>query len=312
MAKDIAIIPSVSVVMSVYNGSEYIDAAIKSILNQTFKDFEFIIVNDGSTDDSLKKIQSYKDSRIKIISQDNKGLVASLNTAIAASITDNIARQDADDISVNNRLQAEYDAMHNNPEVVLLGSSIITIDENSKVLNQHKVLLNNSELKQELLVRSPFAHGSVMFNKDAFIKAGGYKQNDWPAEDYGLWVRMANHGGFMNIDEPLYKYRENTQGISAVNQHRQQEKTESIQNDAWLLKNEFIGKRIYAAKYHQLDMGEYRIERIVHNLLFALKKSVKYINLITAVKIIFMLISDKNLLRKSTRMAMIKLKLKHV
>jgi len=138
---------TLSIVMSVYNGANYVSDAIESILNQSYDNFEFIIVNDGSTDNSLKIIESFTDKRIKIINQDNQGLVAALNTAIKAASGDLIARQDADDISLPERLSKQVGAIITNPNLVLLGSSIITIDEYSKELGTHKVLLADPELK---------------------------------------------------------------------------------------------------------------------------------------------------------------------
>ena len=308
MVKNIGIKPEVSVIMSVYNGADYIDAAIKSILSQTFKNFEFIIVNDGSTDDSLARIKSYNDKRITLIDQDNMGLVLSLNRAIDISKAKIIARQDADDLSEKDRLEKEFKILNESPEVVLLGSSITTIDESSKIMNVHKVLLNDAELKQELLIRSPFAHGSVMFRKTTFISSGGYIESDWPAEDYGLWLRMSKYGKFINIDSPLYKYRENTSGISAKNQNSQIRAKERIQNTAWMQRKKLINNLIHTNNYLNLEMGEFRIERITSNLLDSLGKSFSTLKLLTSCKIVKIIVMDKNLFRKSTRILLSKLK----
>ena len=308
MVKNIGIKPEVSVIMSVYNGADYIDAAIKSILSQTFKNFEFIIVNDGSTDDSLARIKSYNDKRITLIDQDNMGLVLSLNRAIDISKAKIIARQDADDLSEKDRLEKEFKILNESPEVVLLGSSITTIDESSKIMNVHKVLLNDAELKQELLFRSPFAHGSVMFRKTTFISSGGYIESDWPAEDYGLWLRMSKYGKFINIDSPLYKYRENTSGISAKNQNSQIRAKERIQNTAWMQRKKLINNLIHTNNYLNLEMGEFRIERITSNLLDSLGKSFSTLKLLTSCKIVKIIVMDKNLFRKSTRILLSKLK----
>jgi glycosyltransferase involved in cell wall biosynthesis len=312
MDKNLEYKPNISVVMSVYNGESYLAEAINSILNQTYKDFEFIIVNDGSTDNTLNIIKSYKDPRIKIINQGNQGLVASLNSAIKSSRGEIIVRQDADDISLPDRLFLQINRFNKNKDLAIIGSSIITIDESTNILNTHKVLLNDPELKQELLIRSPFAHGSVMFKKDFFYKAGCYKKEDWPAEDYGLWVRLALFGKFANIDEPLYKYRENNQGISSKNHDKQRQKTKEIQNKAWGIYKIITGKKTHIANYRKLNMGEYRIERISYNYLRAIEESVKRFNIFAAIRLIAVVISDKILLRKCVRIAAIKLKLKHV
>jgi glycosyltransferase involved in cell wall biosynthesis len=162
---------AISVILPVYNGGEFLYEAIESILNQTLKNLELIIVNDGSTDESLSLIKSFNDSRIILISRKNKGLVASLNEMIDKSNADIIARQDADDISEPTRLQKQYDYLRNNPDVVAIGSSISTMDMAGKIINEHAVISGKRAVKSELLVRSPFAHGSVMMRKKALVSA---------------------------------------------------------------------------------------------------------------------------------------------
>lgn len=222
-----------SVVLPVYNCDKYVGLAIDSILAQTYKDFELIIIDDGSTDNSLHIIKSYKDPRIKIISRENKGLVASLNEGIRLAHGRYIARHDADDISEPTRIEKQLYEFGRRPKLVLLGTSIITIDMKGSTLNRHRVLSGVKCVKSELLIRSPFAHGSVMFRKDAFSKTIGYDTSEWPAEDYGLWVRLAGMGDMDNLSEPLYRYRENDVGISATNSTSQQDKTKEAQELAW-------------------------------------------------------------------------------
>lgn len=306
------ITPLVSVVMSAYNASEYIAYAIESILNQTIDTFEFIIIDDGSTDNTLKIIKKYasEDSRIVVISRENKGLVTSLNEGIASANAEIIARQDADDISYSRRFQKQLEVLKSDSSAILVGSSMDTINENGEKLNQHKVLLSNPEIKQELLIRSPFPHGSVMFRKDAFIKAGGYKKEDWPAEDYGLWVRMAQFGIFTNIDEPLYKYRENSKGISAQNSEMQIRKTEKAREAAWEIRKQLlVQNNIDTIKYRKLPMGEYRIDRILDNTLFVLMKAFKHHDLRLSFACTSLIATDKILLRKIARRMLSRIKL---
>lgn len=218
--------PTISVILPVYNAENYIADAITSILNQSFTNFELIVINDGSTDKSESIVLQFKDKRIKYFSRENKGLVATLNEAIAKSASDIIARHDADDASDPRRLEVQFELIKKGN--ILVGSSIKTMDQAGKIINTHRVLSGDTTLKQELLIRSPFAHGSVMFLKEAFYKAGQYDQNDWPAEDYGLWLRMAQFGTIDNAYEALYHYRENESGISSQNTTLQTEKSESI------------------------------------------------------------------------------------
>lgn len=259
-------IPEISIVMSVYNGGSYLKGAIDSILAQTFTDFEFVIIDDGSTDESAKIIRSYSDPRIRFLEQENRGLVASLNRGIKLSNAVYIARQDADDLSGPTRLEKQLGYLERNPEVLIVGSSIRVIDVSGKELHDHRVLLNDTELRQELLVRSSFAHGSVVFRKDEALKAGLYNQAFWPAEDYEFWLRLSKYGQLGNIDEPLYKYRENSAGISMKNHVLQQEKVLQIQGKAWEYRNDLISRRkIRLGKYRKLDHGQMRIQRILAN-----------------------------------------------
>lgn len=220
--------PLVSVVMSVYNGEKYLRDSVESILNQTFKDFEFIIIDDGSTDNTKKIIQSYKDKRIILISRENRGLVASLNEGIEKAQGVYIARQDDDDISLPGRFKTEVDLLEDHEDIVAVGSSIIVIDERGGQIAEHRVLTEDRELRDELLIRSPFAHGSIMFKKTSAQEVGLYQKQFWPAEDYDLWVRIGTQGKFANINKPLYKYRVNSEGISAQNETKQLVKKQLI------------------------------------------------------------------------------------
>ncbi|BBO77657.1 hypothetical protein DSCW_50740 [Desulfosarcina widdelii] len=196
----------ISVVMSVYNTEKYLSDAIDSILGQTFSDFEFIIVNDGSTDRSRKILESYTDPRILIIDQGNTGLARALNNGIEKSKTNLIARMDADDISLPNRLQRQYEFMVDNPDVIAVGSNAINIDYSGNYVFTTAKKIYNNEIKKNL-PNTPFIHPSVMFKKDAFLKAGKYCNKMVKAQDTVLFNRMAKFGNFHNIEEPLIQYR---------------------------------------------------------------------------------------------------------
>lgn len=225
--------PLVSVVMSVYNGEKYLREAIDSILSQTFTDFEFIIINDGSTDDTLKIIKSYKDPRIVLISRKNLGLVASLNEGINLASGKYIARQDADDVSLPQRLskQVEYLKLHEKCAVV--GSRIQEIDDVG--VPHYRVVLSNElpndSLELSLFFCNPLAHGTVLMRTDIVRAVGGYKTEHWPAEDYELWGRMSKVGRLAVLDEVLYLYRFNSEGISLSNLEKQTKAAESIRQE---------------------------------------------------------------------------------
>ncbi len=221
--------PLVSVVMSVYNGEKYLREAMDSILNQTYKNLEFIIIDDGSTDDTLKIIKTYKDPRIILITRENKGLVASLNEGIKKAKGSYIARQDADDISEVDRINRQVEYMKQRPNVGLVGSSIRIINERGDSRGVHYVYSESLDVKRELMIRSPFAHGSIMLNKNKLNRHDIYNSEYWPAEDYAVWSSLISDGVCAgNIHEALYRYRDNTEGISSSNPELQKNKSNII------------------------------------------------------------------------------------
>ncbi len=201
--------PDISVVMSVYNGEKYLREAIKSILNQTFKDFEFIIVNDGSTDKSLEIIKSYNDPRIVFIDQENKGLAAALNVGIKAAKGKYIARMDADDISYSERLKKQIEFMENHPEYVAIGSWANYITDDGEYLYMCKMPIESLSLKSSLPYECPFIHSSVSMRTEIVRAVGGYKDvgRYFYQEDILLWIDLSRIGKFYNILEPLLNFR---------------------------------------------------------------------------------------------------------
>lgn len=193
--------------MSVYNGENYLREAIDSILNQTLSDFEFIIIDDGSTDESATIINSYSDNRIRLIQQQNKGLAAALNLGLQAAYGKYIARMDADDISKHDRLEKQVSFLENHPECVAVGSNakIISMDgeylyTSSKPETWEKIRL--------LLPSTPFFHSSTLYRKNIAIQCGGYYEKiKHHFEDMILWNKMARYGELRNIDDPLISYR---------------------------------------------------------------------------------------------------------
>lgn len=212
-----------SVIMSVYNGDKYVGSAIDSILNQTFNNFEFIIIDDGSTDNTLGVIQSYDDKRIRLLQQENQGLTKSLNTAILNSNGKYIARMDADDISHPYRLEREVAFLDENPECVLVGTNAKIIEKNGVELYESDLPLDSEEIRKCLTERNPrkfhgsvFFHGSVLFRKSAALEVGLYDESSrLPAEDMLLWIKLLNLGVLSNLKEHLYYYRLCPEAISS-------------------------------------------------------------------------------------------------
>ncbi|HIC46053.1 MAG TPA: glycosyltransferase [Methylophaga aminisulfidivorans] len=216
--------PLVSVVMAVYDGEEYIDKAIQSILNQEYKNFEFIIINDGSNDNTQEIINKYhaSDSRIVTISRENKGLVASLNEGVHLARGELIARMDADDISFLERLGNQVAFMDANPQVVCCGSFYEVIDEDGDSLTILDAPTEDSEI-QKLLMQghTVICHPTAMFRKSVFLNTGGYQQKFYLVEDLDLWIRLGEFGQLANIPLPLVKYRTNCESVSAQNSQKQ-------------------------------------------------------------------------------------------
>jgi glycosyltransferase involved in cell wall biosynthesis len=219
--------PLVSVVMSAYNCEKYVAESIESILSQTFTNFEFIIINDGSTDDTLRIIKKYKDPRIILISRENRGLVYSLNEGISIARGKYIARQDADDISTKNRLALQYDLAEKN-EAVLVGSSFEVIGNKGDYISMQATPISDRSLKRALYVRNPFAHGSTMFLRESFMSAGSYSSAVGPAEDYDLWLKLSRLGRLVASKEILYRWRANHLGISYTKSEQQIASFESL------------------------------------------------------------------------------------
>lgn len=293
---------NLSVIMPVYNAENYLSEAIDSVLGQTFKDFEFIIIDDGSKDKSPKILKDYaaRDKRIKLIAQENRGLVKSLNRGIKAAKGTYIARHDNDDKSAPERFNREIDFLQAHPDIVIVGSSVNVMDNKSQIIHQHAVLLQDPEIRQELLLRSPFAHGSVMFKRQTAIDAGLYDQHSELAEDYDLWLRMSKFGQLANLDEYLYCYREHDQGMSAINKHLQLQRQEEVRKKAWHERERLLPKRrINLRTYKNLDMGQLRIERIIDNSVFVSKQAWRHNQKTLAFKNLSMLAGDKITYKKT-------------
>jgi len=198
--------PLVSIIMPVYNGEKFLRGAIESILKQTYKNFEFIIINDGSKDNSLKIIEkyAYSDNRIFIISRENRGLSYSLNEGISLAKGKFIARMDADDISLPSRIERQVEIMRKYPNVDVVGCDYKIVDRYSNLIKLIKVPKKNEDIFLSLCYGVPFAHPSVMIRKSVFLK---FKYENSSVEDYLLWTKIFNFKNFYNIHDCLFLYR---------------------------------------------------------------------------------------------------------
>jgi glycosyl transferase family 2 len=185
--------PLVTVLMAVHNGGAFLRESIDSILSQTFADFEFLIVDDGSTDRSQEVVLSYTDPRIRLLVNDrNRGLSASLNRGLREARGTYVARQDADDISEATRLEREVAHLEKHRDVALLGTCYTKIDEAGKFLGHRRLPLDYVQIRWSLLFYCAFAHTSVMFRRRLVMeRVGTYDESYAYAQDYDLWWRIA-------------------------------------------------------------------------------------------------------------------------
>jgi len=198
-----------------------VGAAIESILNQTFEDFEFLIIDDGSNDETPQVLSKYNDIRIRHIRQENRGLVATLNLGISLARGQYIARQDADDISHPSRLEKQVAFFESHPKYNLLGTWAQIYEGEKPSERFHRHPIEHRELKYNLLFDNLFVHSSVMFKKSVFLQVEGYTTD--PAfklvEDYELWSKISRVGMVANLPEVLVNYREVSGSYSRVNQY---------------------------------------------------------------------------------------------
>jgi len=200
--------------MAVYNSEKYVREAVDSILNQTFKSFEFIIINDGSTDKTQEILESYNDPRIVITHQKHMGLTKSLNKGIALAKGKFIARQDADDISLPDRLEKQIEFLELHKDIALLGTAAKIIDIRGFYLRTVRYPTDHSSLSIAINHSNQFWHGSVMFRRQSFLELGGYQEILFTAQDYDLWLRFVEKFKVANLSDPLYKYRLNYLSLS--------------------------------------------------------------------------------------------------
>ena len=205
----------VSVVMSVFNGGTFLAPAMESVLGQTFRDFEFIVVDDGSTDDSASVLEGFHDPRIKVIRQENRGIAAALNRAIGVAQGEYIARQDADDISLPNRFAAQVRFLAEHPEVAVLGTAALLVDSRGRPFSRFATYVQHERLVKELKRGfCPLMHGSVMLRRQAILEAGCYDPRFERIQDVELWLRMSDRHRLANLREILYLLRKHDGSIT--------------------------------------------------------------------------------------------------
>lgn len=229
MQKEELIHPLVTVLMPLYNTEKYIGEAVESILNQTYTNFEFIIIDDASTDNSVAIVQSYQDSRIQlIVKPQNTGLTVSLNMGLKLAKGKYIARMDSDDISVLNRLATQVAFMEANADVAVCGSWFQYI--NKETIIQHPE--HHYEIKVALLSYCAIGHPTVMLRNE-FLQQHQltYNTEMEPAEDYALWAKISCLGKLANLPDVLLQYRVHENQVSSVRSSKQYDISNKIRMD---------------------------------------------------------------------------------
>jgi glycosyltransferase involved in cell wall biosynthesis len=202
--------PAISVILPVYNAGIYLQQAIESILNQTFEDFELIIINDGSTDKSLETINEFIDSRIVIINQQNQGLAKTLNIGISAAKGDFIARMDQDDISLKNRFETQFSFFIKNPMLSVISGAVEYIDENGITIGRSFPVTTTFGVKKSLLnFGCVICHPAVMMRTKDLTAVGGYSESvGGRFTDYHLWIKFLRNGYHLqNQSKIILQYR---------------------------------------------------------------------------------------------------------
>ena len=225
--------PKITVLMPVNNCAQYIEEAVESVLNQTFKDFEFLIIDDASTDNTVSIIKRYSDSRIILIQKSkNTGLTSNLNYGISIARGKFIARMDGDDISLPERFEKQINYLENHPEVVVCGTDykIIGTDVIKNVPNNHE------DIKVKLLYGSCICHPTVMIQNSILYENNiTYNIKLEIAQDYNLWVKLLQYGRLHNLSDVLLDYRIHPKQLSKINRLSQQ--LNGIDTKFLLLKN---------------------------------------------------------------------------
>jgi glycosyltransferase involved in cell wall biosynthesis len=215
--------PSISVLMSVYNNEQYVCEAIQSVLNQSYDDYELIVVNDGSTDKSKAIIDQYrqKNHRIHVIEHENRGLTPSLNIGLKACRGNFIARMDGDDICHSKRLEKQLQAFKENPKLVLVGSEVELIDEAGREVGPRGHQSAHDAIRRQLLQGNGGAltHPAVMFRRSAAVEVGGYDERFLNTQDLDFFLRLSEVGEVENLKEPLLKWRQHSKSINHTQAH---------------------------------------------------------------------------------------------
>lgn len=210
--------PLVSIILPVKNGSDYISGAIDSLLSQTFSNFELIVIDDGSTDQTAQIVKGYSDPRITLVSQENQGVSKATNRGFAMARGKYITRHDHDDLSLPTRIEKQVQFLENHPQCYFVGTWAQIWEGNNPTYRIHRHPTKPAEIAFFLLFNSPFVHTSCLYRKEVFDVTHGYTSNEdrVPPEDYEYFSRISRLYEMANIPEALVVYREVPNSMSSM------------------------------------------------------------------------------------------------
>lgn len=228
--------PLVSVAMAVYNSESYVAEAIASILSQNFTDFEFLIINDGSTDNSAQILEHYarQDKRIRLIHRENRGVPFTRNQLLAQTNAEFIAVMDSDDVALPDRLADQVAFLQRSPETVWVGGAFELIDQGGRYITRIEMPETNTDI-QRLLVEghTSFIHPTAMIRRDALVRVGGYDETLRVAHDLDLWLKLSEVGELANLKQPVLQYRIHPDSICNQNQSKALDEVQTCFDRAW-------------------------------------------------------------------------------
>ncbi|MBS1605067.1 MAG: glycosyltransferase [Bacteroidetes bacterium] len=202
--------PRVTVLMPAYNAEKYIKEAVRSVLEQSFTDFELLVVDDGSSDDTASVVEAFADERIRLVRQGRTGISPALNKGLELALGEFVCRFDADDVCLPHRLQLQVAFLDAHPGHLVVGSDAEYMAEDGEHLFRFRCAgYSHEEIVGGIYRHCPFIHSAVMYRKEAIRMAGGYSLLAHTFEDYLLWIRLVRIGKCANLDEPLIRVRIN-------------------------------------------------------------------------------------------------------
>ena len=268
--------PTITVLMAVYNGEKYLKEAIDSILNQTYNDFEFIIINDASTDDTPNILSKYQDQRIRIIRNlTNLGLTKSLNIGLREAKGEYIARMDSDDIALPERLKTEKEYLDNNPEIVCVGGGTKIINQQNEVTGSKPPITDTELLRFFMIIKNQITHSTVLFRKNLIKDEGGYDENFKHAQDYALWSKLLRKGyKISNVVQEVLLYRFHQKSITQNTETKDAsynlvEKITKINLDQYIsIDNDTFSKFFHSYHRHKIKslVDLFRIRKVYSQL----------------------------------------------